>query len=166
MRKAVEIVLALTIIGVTLAFGGVQPLAYTLMEIAVFVVFAVLLVWQARQGQIQLNIPLWPVLFVLLIILQMVPLPAGFIAAIDRARLPSAAIASIEHSVGRALPISIYSHATLFALIELLAYLAAFVLAAYVFDSRQRNSILVRTLIFLGLFEAAYGIVQYLTGWQ
>ncbi|MGH9352316.1 MAG: O-antigen ligase family protein, partial [Terriglobia bacterium] len=30
----------------------------------------------------------------------------------------------------------------------------------------RRNSVLVRTLIFLGLFEAAYGIVQYLTGWQ
>lgn len=166
MRRAVEIVLALTIVGVTLAFGGVQPLAYSLMEIAIFAVFAALVVWQARRGQIQLDIPLWPALFALLVILQLIPLPQGWIAAIDSARLPSAAVAAIEHTAGRALPISIYPHATLLSLIEFLAYLAAFVLAAYVFDSRQRGSLLVRTLIFLGLFEAAYGIVQYLADWQ
>lgn len=166
MRRAVEIVLALTIIGATLAFGGVQPLAYSLMEIAIFAVFAVLLVWQARRGQIQLDIPLWPALFALLVILQLIPLPQEWVAALDHARLPSTALQNIEHTVGRAVPLSIYPHATLYALIQFLAYLGAFVLAAYVFDSRQRNSILVKTLIFLGLFEAAYGIVQYLTGWQ
>lgn len=166
MRKAVEIVLALTIIGVTLDFGGVQPLAYSLMEIAIFAVFAALIVWQARRGQIQLDVPLWPVLFALLVILQLIPLPQGWIASIDRLRLPSAAVAAIEHTAARALPISIYPHDTLLALIKFLAYLAAFVLAAYVFDSRQRGSLLVRTLIFLGLFEAAYGIVQYLADYQ
>lgn len=166
MRKTVEIVLALTIIGVTLDFGGVQPLAYTLMEIAVFAVLAALVVWQARRGQIQLDIPLWPALFALLVILQLIPLPQGWIAALDRARIPSAAVAAIEHTAGHVLPISIYPHDTLLSLIKFLAYLGAFILAAYVFDSRQRGSLLVRTLIFLGLFEAAYGIVQYLADYQ
>lgn len=166
MRRAVEIILSLTIIGVTLDFGGVQPLAYSLMEIAVFALFLALLIWQARRGSVQLDVPLWPSLFALLVIIQLIPLPRGWVAAIDSARLPSAAIASIEKTAGHAVTLSIYPHATLLSLFEFLAYLGAFVLAAYVFDSRARGSLLVKTLIFLGLFEAAYGIAQYLADWQ
>jgi O-antigen ligase len=48
----------------------------------------------------------------------------------------------------------------------LLAYLAAFVLAAYAFDARESKNVLTSGLIVLGSLEAAYGIVQYLTGYQ
>jgi O-antigen ligase len=63
-------------------------------------------------------------------------------------------------------PLSLYPHATLLNLIKLLAYLGGFTLAAYTFDFRKPRSILLRGLIVLGVFEAAYGIVQYLAGWQ
>lgn len=166
MRRATEIILVLTVIGATLAFGGVQPLAYSLMEIAIYAVFLALLVHQARRGQIQLAVPVWPVLFALLAILQIIPLPAGLIAALDPARVLPTGVAGIAHIAGHAMTLSIYPHATVLMLMKFLAYLGAFVLAAYVFDSRQRKSLIVTAFIFLGLFEAGYGIVQYLTGWQ
>jgi O-antigen ligase len=51
-------------------------------------------------------------------------------------------------------------------LFKFLAYVIAFLLAAYLFDSRKRRSLLLGVLIVLGCFEAGWGIVQYLTGWH
>ncbi|MGH9405971.1 MAG: O-antigen ligase family protein [Terriglobia bacterium] len=166
MRRVAEIILTLTVIGATLSFGGVEPLTYSLMEIVIFALFLAVVIDQFRRRQIELGVPIWPVLFALLVILQIVPLPASLVRAIDPARLLPAELLSIAHRSGHAVTLSIYPHDTLLALMKFLAYLGAFVLAAYVFDSRQRKSLIVRTAIFLGLFEAAYGIVQYLTGWQ
>ncbi|MGH9396754.1 MAG: O-antigen ligase family protein [Terriglobia bacterium] len=166
MQRVTEIILALTIIGTTLAFGGVQPLTYSLMEIAIYAIFLALLIQHARRGRIQLDVPVWPLLFALLVIIQLIPLPQGWVSALDPARILPAGLSSIQHRVGHAMTISIYPHATLLHLLKFFAYLGAFVLAAYVFDSRQKKSTLVRVLIFLGLFEAAYGIVQYLADWQ
>jgi O-antigen ligase len=49
---------------------------------------------------------------------------------------------------------------------KLAAYLAAFVLAAYAFEPREGKNVLAPGLIVLGSLEAAYGIIQYLTGYQ
>jgi O-antigen ligase len=62
--------------------------------------------------------------------------------------------------------ISLYPHDTLLGFFKLVAYLAAFVLAAYSFEAREVKSVVTRGLIVLGSLEAAYGIVQYLTGYQ
>ncbi len=166
IHRIIEVLLALVIIGVTLAFGGVQPLAYSLMEIAVFALFLALVIQQARVGRIQLPLPVWPVLFALLVILQIVPLPAHWISRIGGGRSLSAGLLAIEHRAGAWTTLSIYPHATWIMLMKFLAYLGAFIIAAAVFDSQTRKSVLVRVLVFLGLFEAAYGIVQYLANWQ
>lgn len=166
MQKQVEIVLGVIIIGATLAFGGVQPIAYTLMELAIFATVLVLLFRQARRGGIRLNVPIWPLLFVLVIVIEMIPLPASLVGVFDHARLLPHDLLEISHRVGDAVTLSVDPHATLLHLMKILAYLGAFVLAAYAFDSHRRKSVMVRVLIFLGLFEAAYGIIQYTTGWQ
>lgn len=166
MQRVAEIILSIVIIFSTLAFGGVQPLTYSLMEIIIFGTLVAILIRQARKGRIDLPVPLWPLLFALLVIIQIIPLPRSWIGALNPHRLMPSSLVALAHRAGSALTISIYPHATVLDLLKLLAYIGAFVLAAYVFDSHQRKSNLVRVLIFLGLFEAAYGIVQYLTGWQ
>lgn len=166
MQRITEIILALVIIGTTLYFGGVQPLAYSLMEVVIYALFLALLIQNARRGRIQLEAPIWPLLFALLIILELIPLPPGWIAALDPARQLPADLSGIAHRVSHWMTISIYPHATLLHLLKFLAYVGAFAIAAYVFDSRQKKSSLIRVLIFLGVFEAAYGIVQYLANWQ
>lgn len=166
IQRPVEITLALVIIGVTLAFGGVQPVAYSLMELVIFTLVLFVLINQCRAGQIRLSLPIWPVLFGLFVAFQLVPLPRALISHVDPNRLIPAGLLSLQHRPGAWIPISIYPHATAVLLLKLMAYLGAFVLAAYVFNSSTRKSFLVRVLIFLGLFEAGYGLVQYLANWQ
>ena len=162
MNRFIEIILALAVVGTTLAFGGVQTITFSIMEVVVFALLLVLLIKQTRDKQIQLPLPIWPILFVAFVALQLVPLPASMLEMISPPR--SADLASIPGTTWA--PISVYPRETWVELVKVLAYLSAFALAAYVSDLRKNPSFLVRLLILLGLVEAAYGIVQYLTGWQ
>ncbi len=163
MEKALEIVLALVITGATLAFGGVQRVAYSAVEACLFIAVLMLLLKQTREGRFSLRLPLWPLVFAFLALVQIIPLPSWLVGSLSPARLldPSAAARN-----GKELwtTISIYPNDTALALVKFLAYLCAFVLAAYLFDSRKRKSLIIRTLVFLGTFEAGYGVFQYLTG--
>jgi len=165
MNNVLEWLLIAVVVGSTLAFGGVQPLAYSLVEVALFSGFVALLWHQAREGKIEIRVPIWPLLFAFLIMLQVIPLPRSLILRLSPARFVGpAAEGWPAHSAWAAL--SIYPHSTRLAWIKILAYLSAFTLSAYVFDSGRRKSALIRALIYLGVFEAAYGSIQYLTGWQ
>lgn len=162
MNRTIEIILALTLAGTTLAFGGVQTITFSIMEIVVFGLLAALLIRQTREGSIELPLPLWPILFVVLVAFQMIPVPVGVLAKLSPARL--ADLAMIPGTTWAAL--SVYPRDTWLGLVKFLAYVAAFVLAAQISDLRRNRSAIVRVLVLLGLVEAAYGIVQYLTGWQ
>ena len=162
MKKTVEIILALTLIGGALAFGGVQTITYTIMELVIFGLLLVVLVRQTQRGEIRLPLPIWPMLFAGVVVLQLIPLPVALAGRISPHRLADFSL--FPQATWAAF--SIYPHDTLLNLIKLLAYLGAFVLAAWATDYRKGRSVLVRGLIVLGFFEAAYGIVQYLTGWQ
>jgi O-antigen ligase len=166
MKKWLEVLLALVIVGATVAFGGVQVITYSIVEVVLFALVLLLLWKQTQQGAINLPLPVWPVLFVLLVVLQIVPLPSSLVGYLSPGRLVDFQLPGTQSSVPTWITLSVYPHATLDALMRLLAYLSAFVLAAYVFDFRKGKSTLLRLLILLGCFEAAYGIVQYVTGWQ
>src|SRR6516225_11874864 len=86
MNKVLEGLLIAVVVGSTLAFGGVQPLAYSLVEITLFSGFVALLWHQAREGKIEIRVPIWPLLFACLIMLQMVPLPAPLIVRLSPQR--------------------------------------------------------------------------------
>jgi O-antigen ligase len=162
MNRALEIILAVTIFGVTLAFGGVQTITYSIMAFVLFTLLLLLVVRQTREGKIDLPLPVWPLLFVLLVVLQLVPLPLGLLEKVSPARL-SDLVATQQP--GRA-ALTVYPRDTWVELVKLLAYLSAFAIAAHVSDLRKNRSGLIRALILLGVAEAGYGIVQYLTGWQ
>jgi hypothetical protein len=51
-------------------------------------------------------------------------------------------------------------------LLRLLAYLCVFCVAAFVASGEKSRVRLVAGMIALGLFEALYGLVQYVSGWQ
>jgi O-antigen ligase len=166
MDKIIEFLVGLTIIGATLAFGGVQPLTYSLLEVVLFLAIIMLLLRQTWQGTIGLRLPLWPVLFALLAVVQLIPLPSRFVVAVSPARQLAPNLAGLADGKWVWTTLSISPHETALALVKFLAYLSGFLLAAYLFDSAKRKSGLIRALILLAGFEAAYGIVQYLTGWQ
>jgi O-antigen ligase len=166
MTRRYEVFLALILIGSSFAFGGVQPIAYSLAEILVYLL-VILFVWhQKREGRIDLSFPVWPLLFVLWVALQLLPLPRSFLATVSPAhRMTSAWLAPIQHASSWS-TLSINSDATLLGFFRFLAYLGVFVLAIQLFDSNRRKSTIVTALIALGCFEAGYGIIQHLLSWN
>ncbi|TAM79560.1 MAG: O-antigen ligase domain-containing protein [Acidobacteria bacterium] len=166
MTRKLEIGLALILVGTSFAFGGVQPIAYSLAEIFVYFIFILLLWDQTRHGKVSMRLPIWPLLFVLWVALQLLPLPHSFLGAVSPAhRLIQPWLASIQQtSSWRALSIS--PAATLLGLFKVLAYIGVFILAVQLFDSGRRKSAILGALIALGCFEAGYGILQYLLGWN
>ena len=162
MDRFLEMTCSLVLVGSALAFGGVDPLTYSLAEIVLLAVLLSLLIKQLRDGKVHLLlVPVGPVLFLMWAALAVVPLPAGFVGAISPAHLAAPNYTPRSSGV-----LSIAPHLTVVALFKFLGYFVAFVLAANLFDSRKRRSILVGALIVLGCFEASYGIVQYLTNWH
>jgi len=164
-NNVLEWLLIAVVVGSTLAFGGVQSLTYSLVEVTLLLGLLALLWSQAREGTIEIRLPIWPVLFALWVLLQVIPFPSSLVLRLSPARFagPDAGGRAAAHSWAT---LSIYAHNTWLSWIKFLAYLSAFALAAHVFDSRRRRSTLVKALIYLAVFEAAYGTIQYLTGWQ
>ena len=166
MKRIIQWGLFLTITGSALAFGAVEPPAYSALEATLFLLGAVVLIQQTGQGKINLPVPLWVLPFLGLVLMQAVPLPVKIVSWISPNRQFFDAQAALAPGAPHWATLSIYPHDTLSGFVKLLAYLTAFILAAYAFEPREGKSVLAPGLIVLGTFEAAYGIVQYLTGYQ
>jgi len=158
------LLLAIVFAGSVLAFGGVITTVYVLMEAGVLAA-AVLCFWRGWP-----RIPRLAVLVLAVIVgvplLQLVPLPAGLTALVSPHRGAFAVQLLSPFSPPPAyLALSLNPHATQVALCKLIAYALAFLIAQRL-AIHGRGSILLRTLVIVGLFEACYGLVQYLAGWQ
>src|SRR5262245_923902 len=126
MKKSLETILAVAIFGSVLAFGGVQTITYSIMEVVLFGLLLALLTRQTLAGEIRLPLPVWPVLFIALVAFQLVPLPAGLLGKLSPPRM-----ADLAMNPGATwAAISIYPRETWLGLVKLLAYVSAFVLAA------------------------------------
>ncbi len=86
INKVLEWVLIVVVVGSTLAFGGVQPLTYSLAEVTLFLGFFALLWHQARTGRIEVRLPIWPLLFAFWVLLQLIPFPPSLIVRLSPAR--------------------------------------------------------------------------------
>ncbi len=166
MDKALEITLALTIVGATLAFGGVELLSTSALEVVLFLAVLSLLVRQTWRGRIDLPLPLWPIGFAVWAALELVPLPWSLVSRLSRPGTLERGSIPLAGALGRWATLSIYPPATLLALLKFLACLCGFLLAAYLFDSRMRKSILLRALVFLGFVEGTILVVERLTDWN
>jgi putative inorganic carbon (hco3(-)) transporter len=161
MNRAIEIVLALVLAATVLHFGGVEPIGYTLMEVVLFAALLALFMSSTWGGKLEFRASIWPALFAAWVGVQLVPLPARLVQSLEPARFR---VPSAPQDATAYLTLSVYPHTTLLLWVRFLAYFAAFVLAVHLFDSRRRASLMVRALIGLGLIEAVYGSVEYLTG--
>jgi O-antigen ligase len=159
MVRIVEIGLISAAVLDVLAFGGTDPLFFSVVQIVLFGLGILVLVTHGtpRIGKPSFTVAI-PLLLAALVLLQIAPLPASVVQLFHHTgnQLSGASFASI----------SIAPYETLSHLIILLTYMAAFYLTLVICQRPNSCRHLIFALLALGTFEACYGLLQYLTRWQ
>jgi O-antigen ligase len=142
-----------------LAFGGTSRPFFLLTQFIILGLGFLHLAASLRVPLATTHFPLLAPLFLIaLVLLQILPFPA----------LPGSRAGSLRYALaghtGYTLSVAPYQTVSHFLL--LVTYLTAFYLVLVVCEDSIAKKRLVYALIALGGFEAFYGLVQYLTGWQ
>ncbi len=159
MLRIAEVGLISAVVLAVLAFGGTEPLAFSVVQILLLGLGVLLLVTYSTPGVGKPKLPVAiPLFLVALVLLQIVPLPASVIQPFHKtgAQLSGTSFSSV----------SIAPYETLSHLVFLLTYLAAFYLTIVLCQHPNGSRHLIFAVLALGTFEACYGLLQYLTGWQ
>jgi O-antigen ligase len=164
--KTAEASLIFCVTAAVLAFGGTEPISIAVVEVVLLgTVLAVLIGSKDFAWAGSLRSVAVPAALIGLVIFQLVPLP-GVLVRLQRPDSPawSAALPGSDHHSFSALSIAPYN--TRIHLILVVCCAAVFFFARMVGQDRASRRRLVTWLVALGTFEALYGLVQYLTGWQ
>jgi O-antigen ligase len=159
MPRLIAFALILGIAFAVLAFGGAEPATFALVQILLLGVAAWVL---ARDPKCLMNFasPLTfvvPAALTVVILLQLSPLPSGL----------AQRLTGRENSIPWAnLHLSIEAFSTRTHALILLTCFVAFYFAQVVSKDPDRTLRLIVSLVALGTFEAFYGLIQYLGGWQ
>jgi O-antigen ligase len=164
--KIAEASLIFCVTAAVLAFGGTEPIFFAVVEIVLLgAVLAVLIeskdfAWAGSLRSVAVLASL-----IGLVIFQLVPLP-GVLLRLLRPDNPvlGAALSGSDQHFSPSLSIAPYN--TRVHLILLVCCAVVFCFARIVGQDRASRRRLVTWLVALGAFEALYGLVQYLTGWQ
>ncbi len=181
----IEIGIIFLLLYTPLAFGGVSDGSVALVEL---VIGLLVLVWLAKlcalrhyqfSGRrkrrdptachlqfVTPSILLPAVLFVLLIGLQFVPLPAGLVKLLSPQTYHLYFDAAVQTGAEfpAFLPLTVNSQATEMGLYRLLAYFALFFLMINNIRSPRQITRLVSLIVAIGLFESFYGLFEYFSG--
>ncbi len=158
--------LAIGAVSSVLAFGGVGAWEFAPAQLLV-VVAAVQEFWRRgwpSPGRVTLGLL---AVLVAVPVLQLVPLPLSVVETISPMRVALfQEILGSSGPIGPTQPLTVNSHATQQALLKLICYFLVFLLAIRHYRLHRKPTLLVGTLIAIGLFQAVYGSIQYLTGWN
>jgi O-antigen ligase len=142
--RVAEVSVSIAIWVAVLAFGGTSPPFFFIAQVIILGLGVLLLAVSLLGPVAAVRFPVTAPLFLLVwVLLQVVPL-------------------------GRHAPntLSIAPYQTISHLLLLVTYLTAFYEILLVSEDPNAKRRLVYALVALGAFEAFYGLVQYLTGWQ
>jgi O-antigen ligase len=148
-----------------LALAGVPIWSSSLMQLAAFALFVVWLHKASAEATITLEAGALLALFGLFIVLavvQLLPMPMSLLEVISPGSASIYRIAG-DGTSGQWHPISLYPHATLSELLNLLAYSAVFLVVSNHFRSREQILSLVRTIVFLGCVLVCIAVLQKAT---
>ncbi|MGD0402571.1 MAG: O-antigen ligase family protein [Candidatus Acidiferrales bacterium] len=142
-----------------LAFGGTGKISFAIVQLLFFGVGA-FFVASAPESAFRLSAKslVIPALLTSVVLLQLCPLPESWLHRTAGRETPMAGVLAGY--------LSFEPHATRARLFILLTCFVAFYFARIVSQDRRRNKFFIASLVALGTFEAFYGMVQYLTGWQ
>ena len=156
--RAVETSLIVGVVLAVAAFGGTEPISFAVVEILFFsVAFWLLLRPGSASPPVRANYFVVPALLTALVLLQLCPLPAGFLSR----------FAGRGNYLGaRFSTLSFAPYNSRNELLILLTCFVAFYLAYIVSQDRGRKRRLIFALVALGVAEAFYGLAQYLMNVQ
>jgi len=163
--KIAEASLIFCVTAAVLAFGGTEPISFAVVEIVLLgAVLAVLVGSKDLEWAGSLRSAAVPATLIGLVIFQLVPLPGGLLRWM-RPDNPAwnATLPGDNHYFSS---LSIAPYNTRIHLVLLVCCAAVFFFARMLGPDRASRRRLVTWLVALGAFEAIYGLVQYLTGWQ
>jgi O-antigen ligase len=164
--KIAEASLIFCVTAAVLAFGGTEPISIAVVEIVLLgTVLAVLIGSKDFAWVGSLRSVAVPAALIGLVIFQLVPLPGALVRLLrpDNPALGATLPGSDHHSFSS---LSIAPYNTRIHLILAVCCAAVFFFACMLGQDRASRRRLVTWLVALGTFEALYGLVQYLTGWQ
>jgi putative inorganic carbon (HCO3(-)) transporter len=159
VRRIVETGLYIAIWTAVLAFGGASPPFFFPTQFIILGLGVLILSASLRTPGDDNHFPiLIPFSLIALVLLQIFPIPV-FLGL--RSSAPRSAL-----GWQRGNTLSIAPYQTVSALLLLITYVTTFYLVLWVCERREAKKRIVYVLLALGAFEAFYGLVQYLTGWQ
>lgn len=159
MRGVLEAGLLVAVALAVLAFGGTAPQFFSITQGIVLLLGILQLVVRRRSPATAVRSPVTvPFILLALVLLQILPLPISIAPALGiRAADPPG------HSL---FTISVAPYQTVSELLMLVTCVTAFYLALMLCEEQKARKRLVFGLLTIGVFEAFYGLIQYLTGWQ
>lgn len=159
MGRMVRVVLISAVALAVLAFGGTEPGYFSLVQL---LLLGCALLFVLAYGKPQVGTPRLPLavplLLLVLVLLQLVPLPASIVGQFGGAVLPLSQTSFAT--------LSIAPYETQSQLLLLVTFLAVFYLALAISQRNDGRKHLILALLGLGAFEAFYGLAQYLTRGQ
>ena len=159
MVRLLEVGLIGAVCVAVLAFGGTAASFFALTQVIVMGL-GILFVLSGQFSKVtSMRIPIAsPLLLLAFVLLQVCPLPVSL--------APLFGIAT-DDLVGEShFTVSMARYQTVSHLLLLVTYLTAFFLTLVLCRDRNAKRRLVIVFVSLGVFEALYGLIQYLTGWQ
>jgi O-antigen ligase len=164
--KIAEASLIFCVTAAVLAFGGTEPISFAVVEIVLLgAVLAVLVGSKDLEWAGSLRSAAVAATLIGLAIFQVVPLPGGLLRLLrpDNAAWSTTSPDGDHPSLST---LSIAPYNTRIHLVLLVCCASGFFFARMLGRDRVSRRRLVTWLVALGAFEAIYGLVQYLTGWQ
>ncbi|MEW6378546.1 MAG: O-antigen ligase family protein [bacterium] len=180
MNKLIKSGLIFLIIYCPLAFGAVHIFSFTVMEIGVLLLWFGWLVSRilnspsaiikgSREKHYFLLVEWMPfhslgLLFIGLILLQLIPWPSSWVKVIspETFRVYNLALETVPAFIS----LSFYRYATRMGLYRVMAYLGVFFLIINWADAQEKIQGLVYAFVFVGIFEAIYGILRFSGGYS
>lgn len=159
MRRVIEAGLFVAVALAVLAFGGTAPQFFAITQVIILMSGTLYLFAVRSSSATPVRFPIAiPFLLVALVLLQIIPLPVSLAHLFGISVMDSPA-----HST---FTISAAPYQTVSQLLALVTYLTAFYLVLMICADHGAKKRFILFLLGIGVFEAFYGLIQYLTSWQ
>ncbi|HYY72702.1 MAG TPA: O-antigen ligase family protein [Candidatus Bathyarchaeia archaeon] len=159
MRRVLEIGLSLAVALAVLGFGGTAPQFFAITQVIVLFLGILRLFAGRSFSATRAHFPVTvSFLLVALVLLQIVPLPISVAHMFG--------VSVVDPPGHTTFTISAAPYETVSQMLALVTYLTAFYLVLTICTDQGSKKRLVLALLAIGVFEAFYGLIQYLTGWQ